>query len=76
MQSQEISVQNLFRSWTSVNEIDDCVVLYQREFLQITIIHFIYFFILRWEIPPTYVNAFYDVARNKMGNLLAFQSSK
>ena len=23
MQSQEISVQNLFRSWTSVNEIDD-----------------------------------------------------
>ena len=56
--------------------IHNCVVLYQRELLQITMIHFIYFFILRWEIPPTYVNAFYDVARNKMGNLLAFQSSK
>ena len=78
MQNQEISVQSLFRSWTSGNELDDCncVVLYQKELLQISIIHFIHFFIHRWEIPPTYVNAFYDVARNKMGNLFAFESFK
>ena len=56
--------------------IGSCVVLYQKDLLQISIIHFIHFFILRWEIPPTYVNAFYDVARNKMGNLYPFQSSK
>ena len=50
--------------------IGSCVVLYQKDLLQISIIYFIHFFILRWEIPPTYVNAFYDVARNKMGNFI------
>ena len=56
--------------------IGSCVVLYQKDLLQISIIHFIHFCIFRWEIPPTYVNAFYDVARNKMGNLYLFQFSK